>query len=336
MRLTMRIASLAVHVPPEQTHGSLLGTVSHAAYDHLFVAAGAHSRPPTVKRGATFLRSEEYRAPAAPVEERTSDLASRVVGQLLGGASTAAPHVRTVLHTQCTLDQQILGSSCLRVEHDHFSPTHSSLTIGQLGTAGVPTVLRLASMAVARGGLACVSACDKWMAPFYRRVPGLVTYGDAAAACLVGGPEAVREPVAVIEAVATSCRPTARDLWTAPAAEQAEAVFQNARSCLAALLAEVPDLHRCALALGGDGYGRPMQQRLAQTFGIRGELLEGPCPDVHLSTASPLVALRAAIGLASARRQPLRARISTASPPGHAPAFLARCQPRALHTTASH
>jgi hypothetical protein len=275
---------------------------------------------------------EEYWAPVAGVAERTSDLASRAVGRALSAAPGAADEVRAILHAQCTLDQQMIASACLRIQTDHFQRASSVLMVGQLGTAGIPATLRLAAMEVASGGLASVSASDKWMAPFVRRVPGLVTYGDAGGACLIGSLETVAAPVAVIEACATWCRSTTADLWTAPASEQREAVFALAKDCIAHLLDQVPDVRRAELLLAGDGYGRDMSDRLVAACGLSPRTVDERYADVHLSTAAPLWALRSIVAASARRGEAVRAVVWTASPAGHAGAMLVRCDGGAIET----
>ncbi|KFE69494.1 hypothetical protein DB31_6469 [Hyalangium minutum] len=286
-----------------------------------------------MRRGGTLILSEKYSAPAAAADtERSSDLASAAVGDMLRGAPTAAPHVLSILHAQATLDQQILGSACLRIEHDHFHDIQSAMTGGQLGTAGIPTLFRLAEMDTAEGGLACVSAADKWLAPFFRRVPGLVTYADASAACLVAANDLIAAPIAEIESIVVSCQPPAHDLWTAPAAQQLEYVREHAERCIVQLLKENPEVERASLCLAGDEYEVSLHHRLAQATGLGGAVLGAPFPGVHLSSASSLASLRSAVEAAVRGGKPLRAVIWTASPAGHAGAMLVRCAPDAVAT----
>jgi hypothetical protein len=312
------------------THSNLLGTLVPAAYRHLYDPAGSRSRPPTVRRGSTMIYSPTYSAQSASEDERSADLASQVVGWMLAGANLRAECVKAVLHTQCTLDQQILGSTCLRIEHDHFGDLRAA-TFGQLGTAGLPTVFKLAALALeeaASDALVCVSACDKWIAPFFRRMPGLVTYGDAAAACLVGAAQHSVKPLAVIEAIHTSCQAPAHDLWTAPADEQREALLTHATSVVRCLLDQAPH-DRNTLLLAGDGYGEDFSRRLAEATRIREARLPSSCADNHLSSAAPLFTIQALIEAAVREARSLRAVVWTATAAGHAGALLVRCAPDA-------
>jgi hypothetical protein len=328
--VALALHAIATLLPPMSTHSNLLGTLVPAAYRHLYDPAGNRSRPPTVRRGSTMIYSPTYSAPCAGEEERSADLASRVVGWMLAGANVSAECVKAVLHTQCTLDQQILGSTCLRIEHDHFREVRSA-TFGQLGTAGLPTVFKLAALALeeaASDALACVSACDKWVAPFFRRMPGLVTYGDAAAACLVGGAQHSVKSMAVIEAIQVSCQAPTHDLWTAPADDQREALLRHATRVVRCLLDRTPH-DRNALVLAGDGYGEDFSRRLAEATHIQEARLPSPCVDHHLSSAAPLFTIQALIEAAVREAHPIRAVVWTVTTAGHAGALLVRCVPDA-------
>ncbi|WP_224360667.1 hypothetical protein [Hyalangium versicolor] len=332
MRLALRIAAVGVRLPASTHHTNRLGTVIHTAYGHLFEPAGTRSHPPTVRRGGVLVLSDKYSTPTAADAERTSDMASAAVADVLSAASTAAPHIRSIIHAQCTLDQQILGSACMRIGYDHFRHASTAITVGQLGTAGIPAVLRLAAMDTAQGGLACISASDKWLAPFFRRVPGLVTHADAAAACLVASSDLISAPIAEIESVVASSQPPDHDLWTAPAERQLASVRALAERCITRLLQENPDVDRASLCLAGDDYETGLNSWLAQVTGIGGECLDGPLPGVHLSSPSPLAGLRTAVAAAVRMGRPVRAVIWTASPAGHAGALLVRCAPDAIAT----
>jgi hypothetical protein len=329
--MQLALHAIGTLLPAVATHSNLLGTVVPSAYRHLYDPAGNRSRPPTVRRGSTMLYSPSYRATAAGKDERCSDLASQAVGRTLAAARLPAERVQVALHAQCTLDQQILGSTCLRIEHDHFREARTTMTIGQLGTAGLPVVFKLAALALSDApseALACVSASDKWIAPFFRRVTGLVTYGDAAAACLVGDAEHAVKPVAVVESVQTSCRPPAHDLWTASADEQRQALLEHATAVIGDL-AGITMRDRDTLVLAGDGYGEEFSRRLAEATGIRGGRLNGLEPESHLSCAAPLFATASVIEAAVREGRWLRAVVWTASPAGHAGALLIRCAPDA-------
>jgi hypothetical protein len=328
--MCLAIASIATCLPGQRQHASLLGSVIPGACVHLYEPAGEFSRPPTVPRGTTRIDSAPYDAPTAPAHTRTSDLASDVVARALARAPGCADLVEAVLHTHCTLDQQILGSACLRIEHDHFHHATTCISVGQLGTAGIPTTLRLAARAAdaSRAALACVSASDKWLAPMYRRQPGLVTYGDASAACLVGAPGQVAAPLAQIESIHTVCRPPAASLWSAAPEDQRAALLELAAAAIDGLLREHGDVDRDRLALCGDGYGDRFAAAVQERCGLGGERLAVGDGDIHLSSAAPLFALERVIDAAAAHAQPLRAVVWTAATAGHAGAMLVTVRPR--------
>jgi hypothetical protein len=327
--MCLAIASIATCLPGPQQHASLLGNLIAGACIHLYEPAGAYSCPPTVPRGATRIDSAPYTAPTAPGPVRTSDLASDAVARALSRVPGCAERVEAVLHTHCTLDQQILGSACLRIEHDHFRRAGTSISVGQLGTAGIPTTLLLAARATAAAGaaLACVSASDKWLAPMYRRRPGLVTYGDAGAACLVGAAGRVADPLAEIESIHTVCRPPAASLWSAAPEEQRACLLELAAAAIEGLLGRRRDVDRARLALCGDGYGDAFACALQERCGLGGPRLAAGDGDIHLSSAAPLFALERVIEAAASQAQPLRAVVWTATPAGHAGAMLVSACP---------
>jgi hypothetical protein len=324
----MAIYALATHLPANRPHDNLLGPVLRSANNHLFHPAGKFSRPSIVPRGVTRLTSPVYEAPTAGDQERTADLASLAVGKLLAAIPQAKDTVRAVFHSQCTLDQQLVGSGCLRIQDDYFGQAELAMMIGQLGTAGIPTVFRLASLSLESGQLTCISACDKWIAPFVRSVPGMLTYGDASAACLAGAMKAGSMPIAVIENIFTSCVPPPGDLWSTSVAVQRQYLLDHVRDVIEALLTQCPDLQRDELVLIGDGYGSAFAAELGAAWSV--EPVPNLCPDIHLSSASPLFALSKAIGLAVERGQEQRAVIWTVSQAGHAGAMLVRTWSGAL------
>jgi hypothetical protein len=316
------IYALATHLPASKPHKSLLGSVVRSAYNHLYQPAGNFSRPSIVRRGVTSLASPVYEVPTAEDQERTADLASQAVGMLLAAMPQAKDAVSAIFHTQCTLDQQIMGSVCLRIQDDHFAQAELTMMIGQLGTAGIPTVFRLASLSFKSGRPTCISACDKWISPFVRSVPGLLTHADASAACLAGKMEAGSAPIAVIENIVTSCVPLRGDLWSTPVAVQRQYLLDHVQKVIEALLSQHPDLQRDELVLIGDGYGNDFAAELGAA------LCMAPGPgfysDIHLSSASPLFAVSKAIGLAAERDRSVLAVIWTVSQSGHAAAILLR------------
>jgi hypothetical protein len=196
-------------------------------------------------------------------------------------------------------------------------------SIGQLGTAGFPTVLQLAALQLEQAGpdaLVCVSASDKWIAPFFRRVPGVVTHADAAGACLVGRGD---EPaVAVVHDIRTSVRPFDGDLWTASADALREHLIAHAASVIEAVCDGGP-----GPVLVGDGYDHPLLQQLALRTGLK--LLDEPAAasELHCASAAPLFAVARALAAAVHRQQALDVIVWTVSMAGFAGAMRIRCRP---------
>ena len=325
--MRLAVAAIATCLPAERAHDSLLGTVIPHTYGHLYDPAGNHSRPPTVRRGATRMYSAPYRAPTAADDVRTSDLASDAVAAALASL-TGSAHIDTVFHTHCTLDQHLLDSTCLRIESEHAPHASHRMSVGQLGTAGVPTTLRLAA-GVTRA-LACVSASDKWLAPMVRRVPGVVIYGDASAACVVGAPGSVAAPLALIEAIETVCMPPAHSLWSAAPDVQRSYLADLAGSAIERLLARQPGLVRAGVALAGDDYGAAFADALQARCRLGGPCLDGTHTGIHLSSAAPLFALARVIAAAGDHAR--QAVIWTASTAGHAAAMLVTAPARPPRT----
>ncbi len=318
---------LATHLPEYRRHDNLLAPVVRSANNHLFQPAGRYSRPSIVSRGVTRLAGPAYEAPTAGERERTADLASLAVGKMVAAVPLSKDAVRAVFHAQCTLDQQLVGSGCLRIQDDYFSQAKLSMMIGQLGTAGIPTVLKLALMSLSASQLTSVSASDKWMAPFVRSRPGMVTYGDASAACLAGATTRASAPIAVVEHIVTSCVPPPGDLWSMAVAVQRELLLSHVHHVIGSLLSRTPEPERDELVSIGDGYGGEFSAEAAAAGPMESVL--NACPDVHLSSASPLFAMARAVGLAVERGREVRALIWTASPAGHAGAMLVRASPDA-------
>lgn len=340
--MTFKLMALAVDVPQASTHQNLLGTVASQTYKHLFDEAGAFSRPSTVRRGITRMHTDSYQAPALPAETRNSTHASQLVGQLAQALPKAMAQVGTILHTQCTLDQQILGSTCLRLQQEHARQAHLTQTIGQNGTAGIGMALQLArvlsqSSDGASDELMLISASDKWMAPFYRRVPDVVTYGDAAAACLIQAAPASTGlqdgALAVIEDIVWSEAPLHEEPWAEPAEVVQARLVEWAASQVHSLMAALPEAQRGQAILMGDAYSRALSEQVAQQSGWSGELRlasdAGRSTGVHLSSASPLVALADLMEVATQRGHDIDAVIWTASLSGHAAAMRVRCSANA-------
>jgi len=331
--MRLAITDISLHVPPMATSHSKLGTVVRSTYGHLYEAAGEQSRPPTVRRGLTRIGCAAYDAPTVQPHERTTDMASAVVGRLLASSGTDEAPVHVVFHAQCTLDQQILASGCLRVQHDHFPQAAAAMTLGQVGTAGVATALQLALIELAHAPTQrlCISAADKWIAPFYRRFEAVTTYGDAAGACLVQRSDAA-EGIAEILDLSVSVNPPEQDIWSMPP-ERVRGWLASAVSAdIERVAAGVPLEQLRRVALVGDGYDDRLLEALCVRLSWRPSLLRQPLTGIHLSSASPLASMSRAIEAASSAGREGQAIIWTASLSGHTAALLVRCTSQAVAT----
>lgn len=324
------VQCLTTWLPGLRRHDSLLGTAIEGAYRHLLDKAGAVSRPDTVGWNVTRLDSAPYDAPTADPDHRASHMASDAVGRLLQAQPRARAQIRAVFSTQCTLDQQVLASTCLRICHEHAPGARLARNFAQMGTAGLPTVLKLALLELQRGsfeqGLICLSAADKWIAPFYRHVPGFVIHADCAAACLLGPPGT--DGVALIEAVETSVQPFPADLWRASATALREHLVELASTVVRAAAGAGP-----APFVVGDGYLEDVEEAVSRRTGLpllprEGASGESTAP-AHMSSASPLFGLGDALRAATALGEPLRVVVWTASATGFAGALRVVCHPHA-------
>jgi len=319
--------SLSTWVAPPRKHLNSLGSELSGAYRHLLAPAGAASRPPAISPEHVAQALANYDAPAAPEDSRVSHMAAFAVDQLLAQQLGRRTDVRFVFSTQCTLDQQILASTCLRVCHEHFPQPVLARTFSQMGTAGIPTVLRLAAMhnqGPGRRELACITASDKWIAPFVRSFPNLVVHGDASAACLVGQLE---EPgIARIEAIKTVLKPWHGCFWSASSQDLGDHLVGIVHKAINAVRGDAR-----VDAIVGDQYLGTMEHRVAALTGLAGLPLsdgEGPAR-VHLSSASPLFAISRAIEASVHRGEPMRVIVWTASLPGFGGAIRLLIQPTA-------
>jgi hypothetical protein len=318
----LTVHSLTTWLPAVRRQDSLLGSAVPGTYFHLFDPAGEASRPPTVRRGLSMLACAPYEAPVADAELNVAQMASAAVEALLSGQAERKPGIALALHAQCTLNQQILGSSCLLVGHEQLPQVPRTASVGQLGTAGMPTVLRLAALELAgtaAGSLACLSASDKWIAPFFRRTPDVVLLADAAAACLVGvGPG---PGVARIEAVATVFEPPAGAPWDCPSDVAREQLVRLAVRAVQALRIAPGD----APCLIGDRYDAAVGSAVAQRTGLQALDPPTPVPTWHAGSAEPLFSIARGVAAAVRLGRPLDLVVWTASVAGAAGALRVRC-----------
>jgi hypothetical protein len=167
-----------------------------------------------------------------------------------------------------------------------------------------------------------VSAADKWIAPFFRRTPGVLTQGDAAAACLLG--PAGGPAVAELHDIRTSISPGGTDPWTA----DADALREHLVAHAARVIGLARDPQGPPPLLAGDGYDAELLHELARRTGLA--LLEPPQPQgIHLGSAAPLFALGRAVSAAVQAGRALDVIVWTVSTAGFAGALRLRCRPDA-------
>lgn len=332
----MNIAIAALHVQPAPvaTQASLLGTPIASAYHHLYDEAGEFSRPHTVRRGVTRMYCPEFESAIAERSQRSADLASNAVSTLLRPAPRTGALVRSIMHTQCTLDRQILGSNCLRIQYDHYPDAESAVSFGQLGTAALPTVFMLAKHNLElqpRQGIS-ITACDQWIAPFFRRIPGVVTYGDGAAACIALDADDIQQPVATVKSVALKYRSISSDLWSAAPDTILDQLNELASDCAGSLASSLTRQQREDLIVIGDRYHGDLDRRVAETCGLSDRQVLRQRGESHMSSFSLLASIDEAVAEAVRGGRDRTALIWTASLSGHAGAMLIHCSAQALQT----
>jgi len=319
------VLSVATVVPPRRTHKSRLGAPSSGLYHHLYEPAGNFSRPDGIPRGVLTKWSAPYEAPAAEEGQRCSDLALEAA---TAAAGDRAGTVASTFHVQCTLDQQIVGSAALRLQHDLFRTAAETMGVGQTGTAGVPTALRLAAATpLARGRAIAVVAADKWIAPHYRR-KAETPHGDAAGCCLLG--RDAERPVARLLGVHTLVAPPLAGFWHAGAAAVEDHLAAIGATCVDALLARAgaPAAPRVIV---GDAPASALAERVAAAAGLPASPPR-PGDDVHLGSAALVHAVCRGVEQAVETGAPVELVAWTACPSGNAGAVLLRCDPGAVAT----
>jgi len=324
--LSLDISAIALEVPNIAVQKSKLGTMMPRAYSHLFDPAGDFSRPPTVRRGVTTMWSPAYDARVAKNEVRASDLASIAATSLSKELPDQAQRVAATIHTQCTLDQQILGSNCMRIGQECFDRASEVVTVGQMGTAGLPTALRLIeSYSTEAGTLFAITAADKWIAPFYRRF-GDLTYSDCGGCVLIG--HDLEQPLATISNISTLVRPSLEDPWNACSGQVNSFLENLAVDSILELLKESSNIDTNEVFILGDECGSTVHKKVSQRTGLSNLTSQTDSEEqTHSSSASLLVSLNSAIDYAEKNQKEITVAIWTASLSGHSGAILVKCFP---------
>lgn len=324
--------------PPVPTHLRglpELAALAGGGYPHLASPAGRASRPPSASvRGALGYLPGPPLRPRVPAGRRVADMADAAGGRLaqLAGAPLSGA-VRRVLHCQATLDRQILASSCLRTAFAHFPKHEAALTLGQVGTSGVPTALQLAAMLGASDPeLLAISAADAWIDPFDGDFTPLVNYGDAAGALLVSTEEPSVPPLALVEAVRTG--------WSPAAPLHALGPECAAEAMVAGVARLIGELRAARLLDGrpldgviGEAYGLRLAERVLERAGLAGGEL-AVARAHHFGNAEFINSLLCGVARAHAAGAARRFLLWSASPCGAAAVALVCCLPHPVHSGA--
>jgi hypothetical protein len=300
-------------------------------YRHLDTAAGFLSVPPSRAARAALGYHVGATDPAiADAGLRSVELADLACAELLKAAGPVrAGSVRNLVHCQATLDEQPLVSTCMKVGLMSLPAVSQALTVGQLGTAPVPSALALARSNLRAGlGASVITAADKWLTPFDRQFGALVTYADAAGALLVGEGAGI----ARLHALEARVLPQRRPFWDRAldlvAAEMIEHVGALLRDCLAEAGWRTEDVD----VILGDRYGCDIPARIAQACGLP-DSAQPPDPErggAHLSSAEFMRSLTLLLHVARAREGVTRGAVWTASPSGAAAVALLECDARSV------
>ena len=329
--MSLGIRAIRVDQPEAISQNSLLGESIPSIYRHLYDEAGNKSRPSSVRRGVSFQPTEPYMATSALVELRSCEMATQVADMMTRPIKKLKKQVTTVIHAQCTVDQQILSSTCLRLQNDHFINSQYTLSVGQVGTVGVGSAIELAKHRLRKdeGRLISISACDKWIAPYIRRYPTLVAYGDAAAACLIGKGNR-QDCIAEVLATSIVAKPLGYEFYSVSPELHRENLINIATQSIKTLMTKVVDQKIEIDGLIGDCYELPVVKKIADQVHMY-EKAVLPEKDVcHASSAEYLLSIVKALRETQCQSRAMNFIIWTASLSGHAAAMLIRCYPDCL------
>ncbi|UXI66198.1 hypothetical protein [Tahibacter amnicola] len=243
--------------------------------------------------------------------------------------------VTNLVHCQCTLDQQVLGSTCLRIGFAHFPSVTRAITVGQLGTGGVPTALVLARTNLLGGlGATVVTAADKWMDPFERRYGDLVTFGDGAGALFVDAHDETRAALAVVHGITTHLVPQGRPFWDRPIDSVADEIIVNVTGAIGTALAQAGWTVDTTDLLVGENYGCGIPERIAAIAGFADKCLLADRSDAHASSSAFIDNLMRTLALSAEQNRSLRCAIWSASLSGAIALTLVECDGR--HATGDY
>ncbi|SMF37463.1 hypothetical protein [Pseudobacteriovorax antillogorgiicola] len=143
-------------------------------YPYLLEQSGRHSLPVGMTASVDDLQSEKHH-----------DVGDHLA-VLIENISADISDIRGLrhIHSQCTINDNFLGSRCLRIHHEHGLPCES-IAIDQVGTAGIGASLMLLGLSRSQG---CVllTCADQWLSPFTTTSIEGFSYQDACGALFLG------------------------------------------------------------------------------------------------------------------------------------------------------
>jgi hypothetical protein len=305
-----------------------------AAYPHLACPAGIASIPPSdqalLHRG--YARTDASDGGAQG--DRASDSIDACVGilaDLVGNARRDA--VDSVYHCQATLNETITESTCLRIGFAHFPKHRQRMTLGQVGTSGVPLALQLCAMRRHRADTgALIAASDSWTKPFLGSFGDLVNYRNAHAAMLVRRrtPEDSAPSIADIHGLRHVLSGHPLPFWERDPDDIAAAMVIATKDVIAGVMNDVgwrrDDIHFVA----GETYGRGIPARIAESAGLSGLPLLGCNARGHDSSAAFVTAVTEGVALATGVNGHVNGLIWSASPCGASSAAAVTCYPSSM------
>ncbi len=324
--MKLGITALSIDLPPTSVQYSRIGSFYPKTYLTLREPAGWLSRPPLWFGDDG---TDGYRVAVAGRDKHAPDMASDVIAKMLHLIDADPVTVHTVMHCQATLNEQLLASSCLRIQHDHFSAAEMALTLGQMGTSGFMTGLKLARLQLQRHnhGAVALSASDKWVAPFARRFGTVAAFSDAAGCCLLESISESGSYLAEVLEIATAHLLPPTEFWRASDAQRADHLTAAAVMAIRKLIATSGYPLSKLDGIWGEPYGLDIPLRVRSEMGMANQQDEPDIAGSHESSAAPLASLARAQALATEQQRSTMNVVWSASLSGHAGAILVRCNP---------
>lgn len=317
------IYDLAVKIPDDVSVTGKSKERAFQTFEHLiFTDSGRHSCPPM-----EHVKEEHLPGASCDHDLSLTDSTIDVIRKMLHSQRVDADQIAHIVNTQCMSNENILESSCLRIQHELFPLARTALTIDQMGTAGIPTGFTVAKLQLLDGApedLVCIAASDKWIPPFSRRFPGMTPLADASASCVVGRIIDGRAPIAIIDSQYVFSQPTPPDIWSARPEDLQDYIFESVIHAVNGLLqsnrSNIEDIDYVA----GDGVSAELLRRIQSTLRIQQEKLINF--QWNFGSSSPLIAIQKVIEQAHHMRRDLNCVVWTASLSGNAAAMHLKCR----------